>query len=52
MAYTSIAYIYVEFGVLAAVIMKAVVFWDVTAGNPKFRDVSEERSASIFKVDE
>jgi hypothetical protein len=41
------------FELLAAVVMKTYIFWDITACSPlKSTDVSEEYVASIFKVEE
>jgi hypothetical protein len=43
----------VRFDVLAAVVMKSSIFWDITPCRPlKSSDVSEEHVASISVVEE
>jgi hypothetical protein len=42
---------YVEFDVITAVIMKNAVFWDVAPCRSCVNCVSEERIASIFRVE-
>jgi hypothetical protein len=42
---------YVGFQVLTAVIMKSIIFWDITPCSPlKVTDVSGEHVAYIFRV--
>jgi deoxycytidylate deaminase len=43
---------YLRFEVLTAVIMKKAIFWDVAPCRYCLTDVSEERIASIFWVEE
>jgi hypothetical protein len=44
---------YIGFEVLTAMIMKSTIFCDITLCNPlKVTDVSEEPTASIFRVED
>jgi hypothetical protein len=41
----------VEFEVLTAVLMKSIIFWDITPCSRLSTDVSEKLIASIFRVE-
>jgi hypothetical protein len=42
---------YVEFEVFTTVVMKSIIFWDMTPCNQLSTDVSEEHIASIFRAE-